>query len=123
MTISSKVFVITGAVIEFTINITHSVQISDIANPIIDFLKFTTVSSIVVTHLDKVVGVTMTISNPMVIWTTVLAIKAADFIKVDKITIAIVNQCIIFTIRKGFPEKQTFNIQNAHLVGRTRLEG
>ena len=103
MTISSKVFVITGAVIEFTINITHSVQISDIANPIIDFLKFTTVSSIVVTHLDDVLSITEAISNSMVIWTTILSVIVTDFVKVDQVTFSITNQEVILASSNRLP--------------------
>ena len=104
MTISCQILVITGAVIEFSIKVTHSVQVSNVTKPIIDFLGFTTVSSIVVTHLDNILRITMAISNSMVIWTTVLAIIATDFIEVDKVTFAIVNQEVGFTIWCWFPK-------------------
>ena len=105
MTISSQVLVITGAVIEFSIKITHSVQVSNVTNSVIDFLGFTTISSIIITHLDNILRITMTISNPMVIWTTVLAIIATFFTKVDEVTLAIVNQEVGFTIWSRFTKK------------------
>ena len=104
MSISSKVFVITGTVIKFPIKITHLVQVSNVTKPIIDLLRFTTVPSIVVTHLDNILRIAMAISNSMVIWTTVLAIIATDFIEVDEVTFAIVNQEVIFTIWSWFPK-------------------
>ena len=111
MTISCQVFVITGAVIELTIKIAHPVQVSNITKPIIDRLRFTTVSSIIVTHLDEILRITMTISNTMVIWTTVLAIIVTDFIEVDEVTFAIVNQEVVLTVWRRFPNIQVIDVK------------
>ena len=92
MSISSQVPIITGTIIKFPIKITHTVQVSNVTNSVIGFLRFATVSSVIVTHPDIIFRITVAISNTMVIWTTVLAIIVADLIEVEKVTFAIVNQ-------------------------------
>ena len=91
MAISNQVFIITRTVIKFSIKITHSVQVSNITKPIIEFLWFTTITTIVVAHLDNVLRIAVTIANTMVIWTAVLAVIATLFIEIDQIAFAIVN--------------------------------
>ena len=103
MPISCQVLVITGTVIEFTFKITHSVQVFNITKPITDFLRFATVSSIIITHLDDIFRITKTITNTVIIWTTVLAIIVTDFVKVDQVTFAIVNQEVGLASRNRLP--------------------
>ena len=112
MSISYQVLVITKAIIvPFSVNVTHTVQVSNITKPIIDSLRFTTVSSIIVTHLDEILRITMTISNTMVIWTTVLAIIVTDFIEVDEVTFAIINQEVVLTVWRRFPNIQVIDVK------------
>ena len=111
MSISSEVFVITKAIIlPFFIEIAHAIQVSNITKTIIDLLRFTTVPSIVVTHLDDVFGLTLTIANTMVIWTTVLAVIVTFFIEIDKVTFAIVNQKVGLAVWRRFPEVQEIDV-------------
>ena len=68
MTISSQVVVITGTVVlPFTIKIAHAIQVFNITKSVIDFFRLTTVTSVIVTHLDDIFGLTLTIANTMVI--------------------------------------------------------
>ena len=107
MSISSEVFVITKAIIlPFFIEIAHAIQVSNITNPIIDFLRFTTVPSIVITHLDDVLRITMTIADTMIIWATVFSVIVTFFIEIDKVTFAIINQEVGFAVWRWFPEEQ-----------------
>ena len=111
MTISNQVLIITETVIlPFTIKITHAIQVFNITKSIIDLLRLTTVSSIIVTHLDDILRITIAISNSMVIWTTVFAIIAAYFIEVEKVTFAIVNQKVGLAGWRRFPEVQEIDV-------------
>ena len=111
MTISNQVLIITETVIlPFTIKITHAIQVFSITKSIIDLLRSTTVSSIIVTHLDNILRITIAISNSMVIWTTVLAIIVTDLIEVEKVTFAIVNQKVGLAVWRRFPEVQEIDV-------------
>ena len=112
MTISNQVLIITETVIlPFTIKITHAIQVFNITKSIIDLLRLTTVSSIIVTHLDDILRITIAISNSMVIWTTVLAIIVTDLIEVEKVTFAIVNQKVGLAVWRRFPEIQEIDVR------------
>ena len=110
MSISSQVPIITGTIIKFPIKITHTVQVSNVTNSVIGFLRFATVSSVIVTHPDIIFRITVAISNTMVIWTTVLAIIVADLIEVEKVTFAIVNQKVGLAVWRRFPEMQEIEL-------------
>ena len=111
MSISNQVFIITRTVVKFPIKITHSVQVSNVTKPIIHLLWLTTVSSVIVTHFDDIVRITIAISNTMVIWTTVLAIIVTDFIEVDEVTFAIINQEVVLTVWRRFPNIQVIDVK------------
>ena len=106
MSISSQVPIITGTIIKFPIKIAHAVQVSNVTKSVIDFLRFTTVPSIVITHLDDVLRITLTIANTMIIWATVFSVIVTFFIEIDKVTFAIVNQEVGFAVWRWFPEEQ-----------------
>ena len=92
MSISNQILIIAETVIlPFAIKIAHAVQVFNITKSVIDLVWFTTVSTIIVAHLDDIFRIAVTIADPMVIWAAVLAIIATDFIEIDQVTFAIIN--------------------------------